>query len=84
MLMTIIAEVNQIVAEVLEADPATLDPHASLVQDLGMDSVLAIDITTGLEKKFKVRIPEERMQDFESVQAIAQIIDELLRDKQPV
>lgn len=76
--MEILAEVRAIVAEVLEVSTETLAADALLVEDLGMDSVLAIDIATVLEKRFKVRIPEDRMREFKDVRAIAAILQGLL------
>lgn len=52
-------EVTALIAEIIEADPAELDRGAHLVEDLGMDSMMALEILAALEKKFKIKIPEE-------------------------
>ncbi|MDB5101338.1 MAG: acyl carrier protein [Cyanobacteria bacterium RYN_339] len=75
--MSIQAQVTAIVAEVLEADAATLSPTAGLVQELGMDSVLAIDIATAIEKAFKIKVPDQRLEEFATVGAIVAIVEEL-------
>jgi len=51
-------KVKEILAENLSADPAGIQPHSRLLDDLGMDSVLAIEILFELEEAFNVRIPE--------------------------
>lgn len=79
--MNVLETVTGVVAEVLEVDPAEVSPSARLVEDLGMDSVLAIDITTGLEKAYKIRVPEDRMPDYRTVSDIVAIVEELLASK---
>ena len=54
-------EVRDMIAEIIETDPAGIDPNAHLVEDLGMDSMMALEILASLEKKFKIRIPEEEL-----------------------
>ncbi|HEY9724032.1 MAG TPA: acyl carrier protein [Oscillatoriaceae cyanobacterium] len=76
--MSVLQKVTEVVAEVLEVDAATLDPDANLIKDLNMDSVLAIDIATLLEKHYHVQVPDERMEELTSVRAIAHLVEGLL------
>lgn len=52
-------EVRKIIAEIIEMEPSEIDGDAHLVEDLGMDSMMALEILATMEKKFKIRIPEE-------------------------
>lgn len=70
-------EIKEIVAEILELEVAAVGDDTDLVEELGMDSVLAIDITTSVERRFKVRVPEERLAEFTSVRAIADVVASL-------
>ncbi len=54
-------EVRGLIAEIIEMDPNEIQPNAHLVEDLGMDSMMALEILASLEKKFKIRIPEEEL-----------------------
>ena len=56
---TIEQEVTQLIAEIIETDPAEINPDAHLVEDLGMDSMMALEILASIEKKFRIKIPEE-------------------------
>lgn len=56
---TIDQEVTQLIAEIIEMDPAEINPDAHLVEDLGMDSMMALEILASIEKKFRIKIPEE-------------------------
>lgn len=55
-------EVRELVARILERDPAAVDPEARLVQDLGMDSMMALEIVASLEKRYKIKLPEQELQ----------------------
>jgi acyl carrier protein len=76
--MSVLDKVTEVVAEVLEVSPSELTPDADLMQDLNMDSVLAIDIATALEKFYKVQVPDESMEKLTSVRAIADLLETLL------
>lgn len=54
-------DVKAIIAEIIEMDPDKIDANAHLVEDLGMDSMMALEILATLEKKFKIKLPEEEL-----------------------
>ena len=56
---TLEQEVRALIADIIEMDPSAIDPNAHLGEDLGMDSMMALEILATMEKKFKIRIPEE-------------------------
>jgi acyl carrier protein len=56
---TLDQEVKKLIADIIEMDPNEINVDASLVEDLGMDSMMALEILAAMEKKFKIRIPEE-------------------------
>ena len=56
---TLEQEVKALIADILEMEPSQIDPDAHLVEDLGMDSMMALEILATMEKKFKIKIPEE-------------------------
>lgn len=71
----LLAEVRRIVADVLEVDPGTLNLDAHLVEDVGMDSMMALEILATVEKRFRIRIPEDnlpKMTTMNRIVAIAQ------------
>ena len=63
-------EVRTLVAEILEADPSQMDPDARLVEDLGMDSMMALEIVASLEKRYKIRLPEQELQEVKTLQRV--------------
>ncbi len=72
--MTVLEKVTAVLAEVLEREPAEIGPDAELSDELGMDSVLAIDVTTALEKHYKIKVADEQMAELTSARAIAAIV----------
>ena len=60
-------QVLELIADILEMEPAKIDPSAQLVEDLGMDSMMALEILATIEKKFRIKIPEEDLPKITSV-----------------
>ncbi len=54
-------DIRKLIGEIIERDANQIDPDANLVEDLGMDSMMALEILAALEKKFRIRIPEEEL-----------------------
>lgn len=54
-------ELRNIIAEITEVDPAKITPEASFVEDLEMDSMMALEILAAIEKKYKIQIPEQNL-----------------------
>ena len=56
---TLEQDVKSLIADILEMEPEQIDPDAHLVEDLGMDSMMALEILATMEKRFKIKIPED-------------------------
>ncbi len=54
----IIKQVKTIIAQALRVDEAKVTPDASLIRDLGAESIDFLDIVFRLEKAFKIKIPK--------------------------
>ncbi len=52
-------EVKKLIANIIEMDPKEINADASLVEDLGMDSMMALEILASIEKRFKIKIAED-------------------------
>lgn len=52
-------QVIAVVAEEFELDPAKLTPEATLYDDLGLDSLDAVDLVVALEKAFTIKLANE-------------------------
>ena len=62
--------VRQLLASFLKLPPARLQPDTRL-DELGLDSLAAVELIFEIEERFGVRVPSERAAEFLSVRAIA-------------
>lgn len=66
-------QVIEVMTEEFELDPARLTPGATLYDDLGLDSLDAVDLVVALEKAFAIKLSDE-----EAVRAV-RTMDDLFR-----
>ena len=71
-------EIRLLVAEILEINEEQITPDAKFVEDLGMDSMMALEILASVEKKYKVKIPEEYLTKVTSLNSMVEIAKKLL------
>merc|ERR1712039_1031363 len=50
---------NELIAEQLGVDKAKVTPSASFTEDLGADSLDAVELIMAIEEKFDIEIPDE-------------------------
>ena len=75
------ADLRELVATILEVEPDTIDEQASFVKDLGMDSMMALEVLASIEKKYKIIIPEETLAKFTSLSQTVKIVQDMLKKK---
>lgn len=74
-------DVLEIVSTVIEKDAAEISPDAHLIQDVGADSMMALEILAALEKKYRIVIPEEKLQEMTTLNKIINFIEGALKKK---
>ena len=74
-------EIKKIVSEVSEVPQEQLKEDARFVEDLGIDSMMALEIVANIEKKYKVVIPEEEIPKIRSLKDVYDIMEKLLKTK---
>jgi acyl carrier protein len=70
--MTTFERVKKVLVEQLDASEDEITPTASIVDDLGADSLDVVEIVMALEEEFDVEIPDE---DAEKITTVSQIIE---------
>ena len=67
---------KDILVEQLECNPEDITMESLLVDDLGADSLDAIDIVMSVEDTFKVEVPDESIEKIETVGDIVNYIED--------
>lgn len=69
------AAIRETVAEAAGLDSAAIDPDADLVDDLHMDSLAVFEVVVDLESRFRLRIPDEVIDQLRSVARISAYVE---------
>ncbi len=71
-------DMRALVAEILETEPEGLDLSAKFVKDLGMDSMMALEILAGIEKKYRIVISEDMLSKFTDLATTVELVTGIL------
>lgn len=74
-------EIKDLIAKIIEKEPEEIDPNARFAEDLGVDSMMALEILAAIEKKYKITIPEEKLMQFTTLNETIKIAKEFLGKK---
>ena len=72
------SELKTIVAEIIEVEDFNDDDN--FVTELGVDSMLALEIVARIEKYYHIRIPEDRFAELQTLDAAAEVVSSLLQE----
>ena len=61
------AEIKKLVATVTEREPEEISDTAGLADELGVDSLMAMEVMVTVDKRFKINIPEEEFAQIRNV-----------------
>ncbi len=75
------SEIRDMIAQIVEKDPGEVTPDAKFFEDLGMDSMMALEIMAGMEKKYKITIPEEKLAKLTTLRETVAVAKEYLEKK---
>ena len=67
-------EVRRLVAEITERGPEEISDTALFVEDLGIDSLMAIEMLVAVDKKYRIQIPEEEFGQIKNVNDAVKIV----------
>ncbi|MEV6163986.1 acyl carrier protein [Streptomyces sp. NPDC052052] len=74
-------QLRDLVAEVLDLDVAEVTDTAHFVDDLDVDSLMALEITVRLEKEYGVKLQETELTAITSLQGTYELLDGKLREQ---
>ncbi len=79
--MDIFEEVKNIIVEEINSAPEKVRPEAKLKEDLGADSIDAVQIVMDLEDKFGISIDEDDATKIQTVKDIVDYVTGLVKNK---
>ena len=71
-------EVKALISKVIKVPEEKIDSNANIFTDLGVDSLLGVEIFAALDKKYGLDVPEEKLRDINTVNDIIVLVNELL------
>lgn len=71
-------ELKSIIAEIVEIETEKITLDANFVEDLGMDSMMALEILASIEKRYKLRIPEENLTKITNLNKVIELVTKFL------
>ena len=74
--MDISNEVRDVLVDHLDIKPEMAKPESKLTDDLGADSVDALEIASALEERFRIKISSDEMEKLTTVSDIVSLIDQ--------
>lgn len=72
-------EIKELIAEILEVELEDITLDAHFIRDLGMDSMMALEVLASLEKKYQLVIPEETLPKFINLSETISIVQEIIK-----
>jgi acyl carrier protein len=70
-------EIKTLVSKVIKIPEDKIDPKASLFTDLGVDSLLGVEIFAALDKKYGITVPEEKLRSINTLNDVVALVKEL-------
>lgn len=68
-------EIKEILADQLEINPDDIELTSSLENDLGADSLDAIDVVMTIEDQYSIEVPDEVIENIKTVEDIVSFIE---------
>lgn len=68
-------KVKEIIAEIMSCDPSTITLDASLKDEIGLDSLDAMEVSLQLEDEYDLKIEEDALKNFVTVRDIVDYLE---------
>ena len=78
------AEIKRLIANVTEREPEEVPDTAHFMDELGVDSLMAMEVMIAIDKKFKIDIPEEDFNKATNVNESVAMVEQWLAAKNAV
>jgi acyl carrier protein len=70
------AKVKEIIVEQLGVNADQVTPEAKMIEDLGADSLDAVELVMAIEEEFEIEVPDDEAEKLSSVGDIIKHVEE--------
>jgi acyl carrier protein len=74
--------IKEIVCEIVGIAMDEINPDASFMDDMGLDSLRALEILAAIENEFSITIEPERLRDMTTLNNVIKLTQEYIGDTQ--
>jgi acyl carrier protein len=67
-------EIKRLIAEVTEREPDEITDTALFADELGVDSLMAMEVMVAVDKKYKINIPEDEFAKIKNVNDTVDVV----------
>lgn len=73
-------EIRGIVHEITQISYDKLIGNANFIDDLGIESIMAVDIIAQIEETYNIEIPEERYGEVDCLDSVVELVITLVKE----
>jgi len=74
-------DIRQIIADASGRSIEELKPEAHFFNDLGIDSIKAIEITVAIEKRYRISVRDDQIKQIFNIKQAVEVVREALEKK---
>lgn len=74
-------ELRQLVAGVLDVEPSAVTDDADFVNDLEVDSLMALEVMVALEKRYKIELDEAELKNISSFAQVRDLVGQKITEQ---
>lgn len=69
-------QIKKIISDIMDIKTTKITSETNIFKDLNVDSLDIIEIAMAIEEKFKIEIPDEDLEKFNTITSISEYIHE--------
>lgn len=70
----LLAELREIIADIIDIDAEMIGDDTHFINDLGVDSLLSLEVMVALERKYKIKLSEQDLKQMYSLRRVYELV----------